>query len=227
MYLPFGQLETNLVNDTLGLELVSPDQSIGFRETAALMSWSTGGFSLEGYVFNSDADENDSPGDFGLSLGYGKEGFNIGVDYLSNVADSAMVVAALGETEGVAPDGNLNAISINGMVQPGAVTLLAEHIQLDSLDEIGFLSDAAPSFSQIDLGYDLGNGWSLAAACQLTDEGAILGLPESRITASVATTVYDVVAVSLELWHDEDYEVSDGGTGDGFNGVVLQVAAEF
>ncbi len=75
---------------------------------------------------------------------------------------------------------------------------------------------------------NLGNGWSLAAACQITDEAAILGLPESRITAGVATTVYDdVAAVSRELWHDEDYEVSDGGSGDGFNGVILQIAAEF
>ncbi len=41
---------------------------------------------------------------------------------------------------------------------------------------------------------NLGNGWSLAAACQITDEAAILGLPESRITVGVATTVYDDVA---------------------------------
>ncbi|MBP20043.1 MAG: hypothetical protein CMQ21_14265 [Gammaproteobacteria bacterium] len=228
MYLPFEQLETNLVNDTLGLELVSPDESIGFRERAALVSWSTGDLTLEGYVFNGNANEDDNLSDFGMSFGYGNEAFNIGVDYLSNVADSAMIVDALDENQGVVPEGDLNAISINGMAQLGAATLLAEYIQIDDLDEIGYQVDDAPTFAQLDLGYDLGNGWSLALAYQLTDEGAVLGMPESRITAGVATSIYDgIVAVSLELWHDEDYDENDGGTDEDFNGVVIQIAAEF
>ena len=160
MYLPFEQLETNLVNDTLGLELVSPDESIGFRERAALVSWSTGDLTLEGYVFNGNANEDDNLSDFGMSFGYGNEAFNIGVDYLSNVADSAMIVDALDENQGVVPEGDLNAISINGMAQLGAATLLAEYIQIDDLDEIGYQVDDAPTFAQLDLGYDLGNGWN-------------------------------------------------------------------
>ncbi len=51
MYLPFGQLETNLVNDTLALGLVSPFEPLGFRESAALLSWSAGNMGLAGYVF--------------------------------------------------------------------------------------------------------------------------------------------------------------------------------
>jgi hypothetical protein len=114
------------------------------------------------------------------------------------------------------------------MAQLGAATLLAEYIQIDDLDEIGYQVDDAPTFAQLDLGYDLGNGWSLALAYQLTDEGAVLGMPESRITAGVATSIYDgIVAVSLELWHDEDYDENDGGTDEDFNGVVIQIAAEF
>jgi len=228
MYLPFSQLETSLVNDTLGLELVSPDESIGFRESAALVAWSTGKLTLEGYVFSGDANEDDDLSDFGVSFGYGNEAFNIGVDYLSNVADSAMIVDSLDEHQGVAPDGDLNAVSINGMAQLGAVTLLAEHIQIDDLDEIGYQVDDAPTFSRLDLGYDLGNGWSLAPAYQLTDEGAILGMPKSRITAGVATSICDdIVAVSFEFWHDEDYDESDGGTDEDFDGVVLQIAFRF
>jgi len=226
IYLPFGQLKTNLVNDTLGLELVSPAESIGFRESAALMGWSADNLSIEGYAFNGDDDDEMSG--FGVSFGYGNEALDIGVDYLSNVAGSVMIGDALEESQGVAPNGDISAVSINGMAQWGAATLLAEYIQIDDLDKIGFLSDDAPSFSQLDLGYDLGNGWRLAAAYQLTDESAILSMPESRITAGVATSIFDdVVAVSLELWHDQDYCEGDGGSGEVFNGLVLQIASEF
>ena len=229
MYLPFGQLETNLVNDTIGLEMVSSDESIGFRESAGLLSWTSGMLSVEGYVFNSQEDEDDELSDFGVSFGFGNEEMGLGIDYLSDVSDSMVISGEDGLVDGgFAAEGEVSAISINGRAQLGAINILAEHIQLDELSEAGLALDDEPAFSQIDAGYDLGNGWTIAAAYQMTDEAAVLGFPETRITAGVSTSIYnDAVSVAVEYWHDEDYDENDGGTDEDLNGFVIQIAAEF
>ena len=62
----------------------------------------------------------------------------------------------------------------------------------------------------------------------MTDDGAVLGMPESRTTLGVATSVArGMVSISFEYWRDEDYEMSDGGTDKDLNGFVVQLAAEF
>ena len=72
------------------------------------------------------------------------------------------------------------------------------------MDEIGFISSDSPSVSQIDLGYDLGNNWGIAGAYQVTDDGAVLGMPESRTTLGVATSAArGMVSISFEYWRDE------------------------
>jgi len=228
MYLPFGQLETNLVNDTLALELVSPEQSIGFRETTIRFNWVVGNINLDGYVFNGDIDGEDELSDWGISFGYDSEEFTFGADYLNNVASSAMITEALFEQGVMTPNDKLNAISVNALVQLGAAILLFEHIQTASLDKIGFQTTHEPSVSQIDLGYDLGNGWTIATAYQMTHEARVLGMPESRITAGMGTSFYnETISLSFEYWHDEDYNSSDGGSGEASNGIVLQIASEF
>jgi hypothetical protein len=228
MYLPFGKLETNLVNDTLALGLVSPFESLGFRESAALLSWSAGNMGLAGYVFNGDDDGDDKLDDWGVSFSFESDQLNLGLDYLSNVSDSAMISDALMDIHSIDPTDDLPSFAFRARVDLGNATLLIEHIQTDDLDEIGFLSSDSPSVSQIDLGYDLGNNWGIAGAYQVTDDGAVLGMPESRTTLGVATSVArGMVSISFEYWRDEDYEMSDGGTDKDLNGFVVQLAAEF
>jgi len=228
MYLPFGQLETNLVNDTLALELVSTDQSLGFRESAIAFNWENGNMNLGGYLFNGDIDEQDQLNDWGLSFSYAFENINLGIDYLNNITDSAMIAEALLEHEGIIPNSSLTAMAIHANAEFGAITLLVEYVQTDDLDGIGFQSSNSPSVAQIDLGYDFGNGWAAGAAIQLTDDGAVLGLPETRFTAGVGTSFYhERVSLSFEFWHDEDYDSANGGSGEAINGLVMQVASEF
>jgi hypothetical protein len=229
-YLPFGQLETNLVNDTIGLEMVSPDQSIGFRESAGLLSWTTGMLSIEGYVFNSQEDDDDELSDFGVSFAFGNEAMGLGIDYLSDISDSMVISGEEGLVDdGFNHDGEVSALSISGRARFGAINLLAEHIQFDELSQAGIIAlEGEPSFSQIDAGFDLGNGWTIAVAYQVTDEAAVLGFPETRITAGISTSIYDDnVSVTLEYWHDEDYNENDAGTNEDLNGLVIQIAAEF
>ncbi len=228
MYLPFGQFEKTLVADTLALELVSPDQSVGFRETAAMFTTSIGAIAVDGYTFNGDVDGKDEIGDWGVSFGYANDNFSFGVDYLNNVADSAMITEALWNIEGLTPYHSLSATSVNATITFATVTLIFEYVQTDSLDVIGFTSTDAPAISQIELGYNLGNNWTVAISYQSTDEAFELGMPESRVSTGFATTIYDdAIGVVVEYWHDGDYDVATGGTGEKFNGIVLQIVSEF
>ncbi|MCP4273008.1 MAG: LbtU family siderophore porin [Gammaproteobacteria bacterium] len=228
MYLPFGQLETNLVNDTLALEMVSPDQSIGFRETAIIFNWKTGKFNLKSYVFNGDVDAEDKLSDWGFSFNYKNKILTFATDYLNNIADSAMICNALMESQMITPEDNLSAVSINAAIELGDTTLLVEHIQSAKLNNIGFQTAAVPSVSQVDLGYDLDNGWNLAIAYQITNDAIELGIPKSRLTAGFSTNFFNEgLSLSTEYWHDRDYDVVNGGTGEKFNGFVIQLASEF
>ena len=228
MYLPFGQFKKTLAAETLALELVSPDQSIGFRETAARFTTSIGAITVDGYIFNGDIDGEDKLGDWGLSFDYANDHFSFGVDYLNNVANSAMITEALWNIEGRTPYHSLSATSVNATITFATATLIFEYVQTDSLDVIGFTSTDTPAISQIELGYDLGNNWTVALSYQSTDEAFELGMPESRISTGFATTIYDdAIGVVVEYWHDGDYDVATGGTGEKVNGIVLQIVNEF
>ena len=229
MYLPFGQLETNMVNDTLGMGLISPDQSVGFRQSAALIGWQTTNFGIDGYIFNGKGELNnngkevDTLSDFGLSSTLGSEDMNIGVDSLNNVVRSFVIPVA----EGTSTD-KLAAVAVHGKALLGNVNILAEYIQLDKLSDAGYNNTDQPTAAQIDAGYDFGNGWAAGLAWQGTNEAQSLGFPETKITAGVSTTIYDeALNVGLELWRDNDYGRNDGGTDDTINGLTLQFAASF
>ena len=96
------------------------------------------------------------------------------------------------------------------------------------MDEIGFISSDSPSVSQIDLGYDLGNNWGIAGAYQVTDDGAVLGMPESPLPWELPHRLLEEWSLShLSTGATKDYEMSDGGTDKDLNGFVVQLAAEF
>lgn len=225
-YLPFGQLETALVNDTLVLELAE------IRETAAVVGWQKGELSAAAYLFNGDIDTgNDTLENFGLSLRFGNELFSAGFDYISNVLDSDGITGALEDTAAelatdLAVDERVGAFSLNGQVSLDQIKVFGEYLQLETLDsnDINVLSeDIEPSALQIEAVFEQGPR-RYALSYQQTDESAALGLPETRLAIGASHSFNGNISVGAEYWYDEDYSASNGGSGDDANSIVLQLS---
>jgi hypothetical protein len=67
---------------------------------------------------------------------------------------------------------------------------------------------------------------TIALAYQGTDDMAG-NLPESRILASFGIGIFDGTNLAFEYAHDEDYDLSDGGTDESADIFTAQLAYEF
>lgn len=231
MYLPFGQFNSALVNDTLVLEVAET------RESSALLSYSQASFLAEAYLFNGEVDgfesEQTEPKDqadnFGLRVGYQSETFNLGVDYASNLLDSDSLQ---GQASTTAKD-DTNAWIIWTDLNLGDWKFIAEHLQssVDAgnlLDSAGapVLDDQEIRATQFEVNYTI-SSVGLAASYQTTDDALWLGLPQNRIALGAGFSPEDHATVKVEIWQDQDYSVADGGTGEDGLGLVAQLALEF
>ena len=68
---------------------------------------------------------------------------------------------------------------------------------------------------------------TIALGYQGTNEALPLELPEERMLATFSVNVLDNTAVSLEWARDQDYESTEGGTGESADTFTLQLAAAF
>ena len=68
---------------------------------------------------------------------------------------------------------------------------------------------------------------TVAVGYQGTEEALALELPEARILIGLSVQVVDGVALAVEWATDNDYGVTEGGSGENANTVTVQVAAEF
>lgn len=218
-YLPFGAFETALVNDPLTLALGET------RETALALSAEQGLFSGTVYVFNGDQDEDnrDQTVNFGAGVRMADEGFTIGLDYISNLADSD----GLQDNDynyGTGEDAVAGA-SIYGAVNLGDINLYIE--QLGALDPLaGDGNTAEPNATQLEISVAAGD-ITYAIAYQETDEALFLDLPEQRISLGLSTEITEGLGLGVEFNQDDDYGTTEGGTGQSTNSLVLQLAAEF
>lgn len=101
-----------------------------------------------------------------------------------------------------------------------------------AMDDIAFTNDPtkeAPRAYNIEIGYSfelMGKEATGGVGYQGTDKfGGIL--PKTRLLASIGVGLGKNVGMALEYAHDEDYDVSDGGTGDEADIVTVQLALEF
>ena len=101
-----------------------------------------------------------------------------------------------------------------------------------AMDDIEFTNNPkleSPSAYNIELGYTfelMGKETTLGVAYQGTDKcGGIL--PETRLVASIGVGLGENVGVALEYAQNDDYDVSDGGTGDEADIFTVQLALEF
>ena len=218
-YLPFGAYETALVNDPLSLDIGEA------RETTFIVNYENDAVNGAFYIFNGDQDEDgkDTLVNYGARLAVSNDTFSMGLDYLSNLADSD----GLQEKDfGYAAGADVvDGVSVYGSINVGAMTIMAEH--LSALDDFGVNgNDSEPSASQFEIAVGAGN-FTYAISYQQTDESVFIELPEERLSVGFSTEIFGGISLGAQLQQDEDYSVADGGSGDTTNAAVIQLAAEF
>ncbi|MBU4260263.1 MAG: LbtU family siderophore porin [Proteobacteria bacterium] len=236
MYLPFGSYVTNMISDTLPLELGE------IRDSAVLAGFQSSGFYGSLYGFNgvlSERGENDKIDAWGASLGFAheREGFSVdvGLDWLNNIGDTDDMGEYLEENTGASEIADyVEGLAAHILMQYGPFDVVAEYVRaLDEfqIDEMAFAgSGAEPEAWSLEAGLTfewLNRQTIFSLAWQGTDEALALGLPEDRYGAAIRMFVLKNTSVSLEYLHDEDYDKADGGTGNDADSATMQVAVEF
>lgn len=223
MYVPFGVFESNMISDSLTLQLAETNQS------AIQVGYTSSDLYGSIYAFNCDTQEagDDQIECFGANIGMNHTDEDLSVTleagYISNIADTD----ALDVADGVNDYAGGYALSAN--ISLADFGLIGEYISaLDAIEYTGgatiepsaYTLEATYSFTMIDMDSIFALGY------QATDEMAGT-LPETRIMGVLGTDLTDNVSVSLEYFWDEDYSLTDGGTDETAQQVTAQVALSF
>jgi hypothetical protein len=231
---PFGSFDTDMSSDPLTKNLGET------KEASILVGATQGDFTLEGFIYNGDtqkAGESNRIDQFGFAGSYGAEtngiAYNLGGAYLNNMADSDGLTTQLGNNA-TAIQNYVSGIEVHGDVAISNITLRAGYMSaLKSFQagEIAFNGQGAkPAAWNVEAAYSmpiLGHDTTFAATVQGTKEALALGLPETRYGAAVTVAIVDHFSITGEYLHDEDYSVSDGGTGNSGHTATLKLAAEY
>lgn len=230
LYVPFGVYETGMISDPLTLELGET------REGAAVVDFGVEGFYGAVYAFNSainDDDEDDMVDAFGANAGYAFEADSVSVDvsvsWISNLTSSGGFSGALGDTDVELLDDYTAGAAVSAVISFADFTLIGEYLTALDSDYLA-AEDSEPATWNLEFGYGFeisGHGASVTATYQGSDEAVILGLPETRIGAAFGFDITDGLGIAFEYIHDEDYDASDGGSGESADTVTCQLALEF
>lgn len=230
--LPFGRFETVFINETL-LQ--------GFVETFEgalvlgkdLESW---GYSL--YVFNGSVDvakdkSQDNLNNFGSRV-WGVFHFagidhKLTLDYISQGADSDGVQDTL--TTSVAQKVPTVLVAYAASLSQWSFNFeYAQSLRKYGASELSHLgSGAMPKMGQVELSKEIGQEdvWFVGAQYQWTEEAKTLSLPKQRVGFLIGKEIAKNQTLKLELHRDNDYTVSDSGTGHRSFGALAQFEITF
>lgn len=233
-YMPFGNFETNMIQDPLTLEIGE------VSDTGLTLSYEKNG--IYGIVFGynglKESGEDELINGFGLAAGFSYEtddkSLEIGVSWINNLADSSTITDALAEKGFDTVNNQVNGLSGHILTTIGSFTLIGEY--LTALDDFGSTeivlgSDGAkPQTWNTELSYStnlFAKEAVFALGYQKTDGAVELGLPESRIICLASFSILDGTTIGFEYFQDEDYSQKNGGTGNKSETFTLQLSNEF
>lgn len=230
---PFGNYDTAMSTDPLTKTLGET------KENAVLVGVTAQGFSAEGFVYNGDTQksgEGNNIDQYGLNVGYAgdMEGLAIvlGAGYINNIADSDGINEKL--TGATTLNKYVGGMSLNGSVSTGGVTFSAGYLKATDdfqTAELAFNSKGAqPKAWNTEIAYTttiMDKETTFAATYQGSDEALALELPEQRLGMAVTIGIYDKTALTLEYLADEDYSITEGGTGKNAHTATAKLAVEF
>lgn len=237
MYVPFGALLTHFPDDSL------IDQPLTLlmgqtREKAALLGLEHEGFSVSGYLFNGDVNEEGEENQiesYGFDANYvydDEEGFDVlvGASFISNIADSDGLEDGLGIEEISDYVAGYDAYLHVGWADffvDGEYMTAADDFEPSEL-ATGEGDGAEPSVWNVEVGYiwDWGKNLEIVLKYAGSDESEGLGFPEERYGLCFNQEVLEGVIVSLAYLND-DFEDADVDDRDDRDVVFGQIAIEF
>lgn len=233
-YMPFGNFATNMIQDPL-------TQEIGeLNDSGAAIRFEVNGFTaaLYGYKGMDKTDDSDTMA-YGAMAGYSykKEdlSFTCGMSWTSNMGDTdKAIAAAFDDADLDTVETTVSAFGAHAGAGIGPLSLTGEYVAaLDdfSSTEIEFLGQGAkPSAWNTELAYTtelFGHETAFAIGWQQTDEAMAIGLPETRYIGAASMEILQDTVLTLEYFHDNDYDMEDGGTGENAKVFTAQLAYEF
>lgn len=240
LYVPFGDFSTNMIQDpltqTLG-EINPKGVIIGYEGNGITATV----FSYNGMNENEDTtdDDNDSINGFGASLAYSYEeedkGFNAGIAWVNNIADSTTITEYVEDTAGwKSISDQVGGINLNIGGKYQAFSAIAEYTAaLDSFTvaEVPYGTEGAePKALNTELAYttSIANKETVfAIGYQKSWEAYALDLPEERYITTAAMNIFDGTTVMLEYYIDEFYDEDLDATKDSGYGFTTRLKYEF
>jgi len=233
MYVPFGNFASNMISDPLTLELAET------RESALQIGFESGNFYGSVYMFNGAtmrAGDDNTLSQTGINLGFAQENENVsydaGLSFINSISDSDTLQDAV--TDPIALADTVGGMGVHAIVSYGAFTFIAEHVAATDAFATADLAfngqDAEPSTYNVEVGYGFELGAkeaTIAVALQGTEDALALGLPKTSTLIGLSMGIRENTTIALELRNDEDYDTSDGGTGESASTLTGQLAVEF
>lgn len=230
----FGNFDTDMSADPLTLSVAEA------KEISVMVGATAAGFSAHGFIFNGDTQtvsHSNHIDQFGISLGYETEvsgvGISVGAGYINNIADSDTITTALGggatslSSFVGAAEGHAT-ISYSGFTVRGSYLSATDRFLTG---ELAFgTAGSRPVAWHTEASYTAPIGErdvTFALTLQGTEESLALGLPEQRIGGAVTIPIIDPASITFEYLHDEDYSVTNGGTGNDSHTATLKFSVEF
>lgn len=230
--MPFGNFETNMVQDTLALNLGE------ISDYGIAANFLVNGFYGEMYTYNGmkETGASETITGYGAKVGHSFENdtmsIDTGISWVNNIADAGGISDYFEESGIDSIEAQVNGVGIHFVAGVGPVTIIGEYVTaLDEFAEIAYMDHGAePKAWNVELAYStelLGNESVFAVGYQASSESVELGLPESRFIAAAGMEIFPGTSLTIEYCNDKDYGVEEGGTDEDANVFTAQLAYEF
>lgn len=213
MVIPFGQYETSMASDPLGLNFAETHEEVLMGEA----DWK--GILASAYVFRGGTKEqgqSDRIRHYGAQLGYLLELDNLAIQtsisYLSSLAETDGIEAVLA-SKTLRKDVSGSAISAAARYLN--YSLVLEYISANQKFDVNDLywngAGAKPSTLQSEFSYtfDFKHETTLSLGYQNSKEALALGIAKTKYLASVITLINSNASIAYEQSFDEDYSTTE------------------
>ncbi len=219
-YMPFGNFATHMVQDPLPLEIGEVGET-GIALGLEQYGFFGNVFSYKGMIENGTSDTIDG---FGAQGGYHFKQDSIyadvGIGWVNNIADSDGITQFLDENGIEKIEERVAGMCVHLTAGYGHLVFIGEYVQAMeefANTEIAYnIHGAQPKAWNVEIAYNIGlnnRETTFAIGYQESREAVCLGLPESRIIGAVEIGIFKGTSLTLEYFHDNDYDKEYGGTG--------------
>ncbi len=213
MVIPFGEFETSMISDPLGLNFGESHEEVLMGE----LDWR--GLITSAYIFRGSTKEqgqSDRIRHYGAQFGYLIELENLALQtafsYLSSLAETDGVQGVLSSTTLAK---NISGSALSVIARYLNYSLVTEYITANEKFNVNDLSwngnGAKPSTFQSEFSYtlDLKHETTISAGYQRSSEALALGLAKTKYLLSVVSLINSNASVAFEQSVDEDYNTNE------------------